>query len=163
MDESAADCGQRSILNCIASESMSSWMCDEEESHERIRRSDTGQRQERNGKATRGQVRRILELKLDSKRTPEQPSTTMSRLQLFVRRFTLREGNTMPRAVEFSRWEPNPPDDRPNHSNPDPEKRDPVPGHPDPTMPPPEPRQDPPPEPQRGSLNLTTEGQSRVE
>ena len=61
----------------------------------------------------------------------------------------------MPRAVEFSRWEPNPPDDRPNHSNPDPEKRDPVPGHPDPTM--------PPPEPQRGSLNLITEGQSRVE
>ena len=155
MDESAADCGQRSILDCIASVSMSSWMCDEEESQERIRRSDTGQRQERNGKTTHGQVRQILELKLDSKRIPEQPSATMSRLQLFVRRFTLREGNTMQRAVEFSRWEPNPPDDRPNHSNPDPEKRDPVPGHPDPTM--------PPPEPQRGSLNLITEGQSRVE
>jgi hypothetical protein len=30
MDESAADCGQRSILDCIASVSMSSWMCDEE-------------------------------------------------------------------------------------------------------------------------------------
>jgi hypothetical protein len=69
----------------------------------------------------------------------------------------------MPRAVEFSRWEPNPPDDRPNHSNPDPEKRDPVPGHPDPTMPPPEPRQDPTPEPQRGSLDLITERQSRAE
>jgi hypothetical protein len=161
MDESAADCGQRSILNCIASDSMSSWMCDEEESQERILRSDTGHRQERNGKATHGQVHQILELKLDSKRIPEQPSTTMSRLQLFVRRFT--EGNTMPGAVEFSRWEPNPPDDRPNPSNPDPEKRDPVPGHPDPTMLPPEPRQDPPPEPQRGSLNLITDGQSRVE
>jgi hypothetical protein len=87
MDESAADCGQRSILNCIASVSMSSWMCDEEESQERIRRSDTGQRQERNGKATHGQVRQILELNLDSKRIPGQPSATMSRLQLFVRRF----------------------------------------------------------------------------
>jgi hypothetical protein len=72
-------------------------------------------------------------------------------LQLFVRGFTVREENTMPNgshqsAVEFSRWEPNPPDERPNPSNPDPEKRDPVPGHPDPTMPPPEPRRDPPPD-----------------
>jgi hypothetical protein len=37
--------------------SMSSWMFDEEESQESIRRSDTCQRQERNGEAAHGKVR----------------------------------------------------------------------------------------------------------
>ena len=45
--------------------------------------------------------------------------------------------------MNYSRWEPNPPDNRPNPSVPDPDKRDPIPGYPDPTMPPPEPQHDP--------------------
>ena len=108
----------------------------------------------------------MLTLRLPSPpKTSSPPSKPRYYSQLFVRGFAVREENTMPydshqRAVEFSRWEPNPPDDRPNPSNPDPEKRDPVPGHPDPTMPPPEPRRDPPPEPQRVSFNLVTDGRS---
>ena len=51
--------------------------------------------------------------------------------------------NQHQRDAEFSRWEPNPPDDWPNTSYPDPEKRDPVPGDPDPALPPPEPRRNP--------------------
>jgi hypothetical protein len=49
--------------------------------------------------------------------------------------------------MNYSRWEPNPPDDQPNPSVPDPDKRDPIPGYPDPTMPPPEPQRDPSPDP----------------
>jgi hypothetical protein len=51
--------------------------------------------------------------------------------------------------MNYSRWEPNPPDDRPNPSVPDPDKRDPIPGYPEPTMPPPEPRRDPSPDQSR--------------
>jgi hypothetical protein len=54
--------------------------------------------------------------------------------------------------MNYSRWEPNPPDDRPNPSVPDPDKRDPIPGYPDPTMPPPEPQRDPSPDPKAGRL-----------
>ena len=57
MAVSVADCWHCSKLNCIASVSMSSWMLSEEESQERIRRSDTCQRQERNGEAAHGNVR----------------------------------------------------------------------------------------------------------
>jgi hypothetical protein len=54
---SVADCWHGSKLNCIASVSMSSWMFDEEECQERIRRNDTRQHQERNGEAAHGKVR----------------------------------------------------------------------------------------------------------
>jgi hypothetical protein len=57
---------------------MSSWICDEEESQERIRRSHTRQRQERNGEAAHGQVRKNSGTESRSLRIPEQPSTTMS-------------------------------------------------------------------------------------
>src|SRR4029077_20631033 len=57
MAVSDADCQQRAQLNCIASVSESSRAFDEEESQERIRRSDACQRQERNGEAAHGQIR----------------------------------------------------------------------------------------------------------
>ena len=57
--------------------------------------------------------------------------------------------------MNYSKWEPNPPDDRPNPSNPDPDKRDPMPGYPDPTMPPPEPQRDPSPDPRRPDQHVT--------
>jgi hypothetical protein len=57
--------------------------------------------------------------------------------------------------MNYSRWEPDPPDDRPNPSVPDPDKRDPIPGYPDPTMPPPEPRRDPSPDPKSGRAYLS--------
>jgi len=57
MAVSVADCWHCSKLDTIASVSMSSWMFDEEESQKRIRRSDTCQRQERNGQAAHGSVR----------------------------------------------------------------------------------------------------------
>ena len=55
--------------------------------------------------------------------------------------------------MNYSKWEPNPPDDRPNPSVPDPDKPDPIPGYPDPTMPPPEPQRDPAPDPEEGRLH----------
>jgi hypothetical protein len=45
--------------------------------------------------------------------------------------------------MNYSRWEPNPPDER-----------DPMPGYPDPTMPPPEPQRDPSPDPNGGRRAL---------
>ena len=57
MAASDAVCWHRSELNCIASVSMSSWMHDEEESQERIWRSDTCEHHERNGEAAHDQIR----------------------------------------------------------------------------------------------------------
>ena len=57
MAVSVAHCWHCPKLDCIASTSMSSWMFDEEESQERIQRSDTCRRQERNGEAAHGNVR----------------------------------------------------------------------------------------------------------
>ena len=54
---SVADCWHCAKSDCISSVSMSSWMCGEEEIQERIRRSNTCQRQERNGEAAHGNVR----------------------------------------------------------------------------------------------------------
>jgi hypothetical protein len=54
---SVADCWHCAKWDSISSVSMSSWMFDEEASQEKIRQSDTCQRQERNGEAAPGNVR----------------------------------------------------------------------------------------------------------
>jgi hypothetical protein len=45
-------------------------MCDKEESQEKFGEVTRASIKKRNGKATHGQVRQILELKLDSRRIP---------------------------------------------------------------------------------------------